>query len=159
MINIKLKTQFKLLIIFILFVLLVVGIIVAYAFIPAFNANGLASLPQIHEEINTYSALCITGYYDNIKADAKNIKTTQIILFDQSNYIIEILVKEEGYTLDTLRKELDRLKSYENQLYFGIKSFNNSGISYTSVLYTLQRKEEFLKYVHGLRDYTITELP
>ena len=159
MIFIKLNILYKVLGIFLLFFIIALVIFFGYAYIPVFKSMGLSSLPQDFEQITAHSALYVTGYYDNVNVGAKNIKVTQIVLLDEANFINEVLVKEEGYTdLESFHKEMYRVKDYENELYFGIKSFGNYGISYTSIMYTRQRKEEYLKYVHQLRDYTIDEL-
>lgn len=152
-----LKKQYLNLLVCIIFFILCLGVILTYAFVPEFNVDGFASLPQEYKEITAHSALYITGYYDNLNSGAENIKTTQLVLLDEADFIIEILVKEEGYNPTALRKEIFRLKDYENQLYFGIKSFSTTGISYTSIMYTTQRKEEYLKYVHSLTNYTVDE--
>lgn len=147
----------KILIISIIVFVACASVYLAYMFIPTFNARGMTSMPHEYEEITTHSALIITGYYNNDKVNANNIKTTQLILFDEQEKVVEILVKEEYYDPQKLEEEFWRLMEYEN-LFFGTRIIGDNCISYTSIGYRNQHKEEILRRLGTLKDMTIEEI-
>lgn len=129
----------------------------AYLTIPHFNEKGITTLPYDIEEITAHSALIITGEYDNERVGADNIKSTQIVLFDEDDMVVETLVKEEGYDSETLLEEFDRIVEFEGLIY-DVKISSTDTITYTSIFYKGKSKSYIKNYFSSYKDLQITEL-